>query len=146
MCNLSSSRSSFRMSTISFLLTVSKALDMSGSRSLISQSSDVIAFSASTLKLSTISLVLLPCLYAAWVGGVFFNILCKLLLSMRIARIFRSVDSIMIALKCSGGPAFLPDSLRGANVPFLFLPESSLSQPFRWVCLQFLCLFLFVHI
>ena len=131
MCSSSSSRTSFRISNGSLFLTVSKALNMSNSRSVIYKSLDVVAFSASTSKLQIISVVLLPCWYAACVSGTFFNILCRHLLSMHIARIFSSADSNMIGLKCSGVPALLPGFGIGTKIPFFIssanFPVSAIS-------------------
>ena len=83
---------------------MSNALFIYSSSIVVSEHSDVIAFSARILQVKTYSSVLLPALYVACDNGIPSSIFSYILLIIHIARIFLNVDNSMIGPRFAGGP------------------------------------------
>ena len=118
MCSSSSGRSSCSSSNNVFLWTVSNAFLISSISRCVSQSFYVIAFSASSLKVNTFSVVLLPALYAACVIGILLASFWLVLLIIHMAKIFFITESRLMGLRFAGGPCgFLVWGGAPASIP-----------------------------
>ena len=77
----------------------------------------VIAFSASSLKANTFSVLLLPALYAACVIGILLDSFWLVLLIIHMAKMFLMTESRMMGHRFAGGPCGFPGLGRGPSIP-----------------------------
>ena len=66
---------------------------------------------------NTCSVVLLPCLYAAWLGRISLSNLSISCFLRNIAKILRIIESNMIGQRLPIGPLVLPDFCIGFKIP-----------------------------
>ena len=75
------------------------------------------AFSARTLKVNTLSVVLLPALYAACVIGIVLDNFCLVLLIIHMAIIYLMTERRIIGLGFACGLCGFPDLGMGTSIP-----------------------------